>query len=160
MFRILALTLLIVTSAYAEESSETRKAPSTAEEVDTLFGEFWNAGDLEALVSLYEADAVLYGPDGAPVTGHDAIRSTLGAYGVGGPEIEMKVISVARTSDGIALLFNHWTLRGENEDGAPFEVSGRAMEVVRQQEDGSWRFILDHPTAGGTGWTEAAKTEE
>jgi ketosteroid isomerase-like protein len=28
-------------------------------------------------------------------------------------------------------------------------MQGKAMEIVRQQPDGSWRFIIDDPYAGG-----------
>jgi ketosteroid isomerase-like protein len=27
-------------------------------------------------------------------------------------------------------------------------IVGRSAEVVRQQPDGSWRYVLDHPGAG------------
>jgi uncharacterized protein (TIGR02246 family) len=34
-----------------------------------------NAGDVDGLVALYEPDAVLVGPEGQVIRGHDAIRS-------------------------------------------------------------------------------------
>lgn len=160
MIRILVLTLLMVSVAFAQEDTGARKAPSTAEEVDILFGEFWNAGDLEGIVSLYEPDAILIGPDGQPAKGTDAIRETIKLFGIGSSKIEMNVISTTPASDEIVLLFNHWTVTAQNEDGSPLEVSGRAIEMVRRQPDGTWRFLLDHPSAGDVGWTSPSESAE
>lgn len=70
----------------------------------------------------------------------------------------MNVVNLARPSEDLAVLFNHWTIRGTNEDGSALEISGKAMEIVRRQADGTWRFVFDHPVAGdGVGWAKAAE---
>jgi len=34
-------------------------------------------------------------------------------------------------------------------DGQPTAMAGKAIEVVRRQADGTWRFIVDDPWARG-----------
>lgn len=154
---LLSLFILVFAPAFANETGEAPRMPTTPEEVDALFGEFWNAGDAEGLVGLYEPDAVLVGLDGTMARGTEAIRAVVPSFNIGVTKIEMNVVNVARTGEDLAVLFNHWTIRGTNEDGSPLELSGKALEVVRRQADGSWRFVFDHPAAGdGVGWTPPA----
>lgn len=121
-----------------------------------MFGEYWNAANAEGIVSLYEPDAVLVGPDGTMVQGTAAIREAVGTFGLGDSTIDVKVVRIARTGEDLAVLFNQWTLHATHEGGSPLEISGRAMEVVRRQADGTWRFVFDHPVAGdGEGWADA-----
>jgi len=45
----------------------------------------------------------------------------------------------------LALLSNEWTLTGTGADGQPFTHTGRTVEIVRQQADGRWLYVIDHP---------------
>ena len=47
--------------------------------------------------------------------------------------------------EGLALLYNDWRLTVGAEDDLSLERSGRALELVRRQADGSWRFVIDDP---------------
>jgi hypothetical protein len=47
------------------------------EDVDRLFGEYVNAGDLDGLVALYEPNASLVTADAGTLVGHAAIREYL-----------------------------------------------------------------------------------
>ena len=49
--------------------------------------------------------------------------------------------------DRIALLQGEWKLSATRPNGKPVEMSSRTAEVVRQQEDSSWRYIIDHAFA-------------
>jgi uncharacterized protein (TIGR02246 family) len=142
---LIVLGLALLSPAMAEE---IRPMPATPAEVDTFFGKYWNAGDLDGLISLYEADAVLVGQDGTFAAGHEAIRASLEHSGLGQLTIEMNVVQTAGIGEDLAVLFNHWIIRGTGEDGIPFEIPGKAMEVVRRQPDGTWRFAFDHPFVG------------
>jgi len=42
---------------------------------------------------------------------------------------------------------NDWTLSATPPGAPPIERSGKAMEVVRRQPDGSWRVAIDDPFA-------------
>jgi ketosteroid isomerase-like protein len=95
------------------------------EDCDRLFEYYLNAGDLNHLVMLFE-----------PLL---ATR----------PRIKLEVVKVVQTGKDLALVYNDWTLSATGADGNPIERSGKAIEVVRRQPDGSWRFAIDDPTARG-----------
>lgn len=121
---------------------------TSPEDADRLFGEYVNAGDLDSLVGLYESDAVLGQQDGSVVAGHTAIRESLSPLLDARPTISMHVVRVVRAGD-IATLYNDWTVVAKGLDGSSIEMQGKAIEVVRRQSDGTWKFIIDDPWARG-----------
>jgi ketosteroid isomerase-like protein len=60
-----------------------------------------------------------------------------------------EIVKVVRAGDELALVYNDWRMSAERDDGQPVEKAGKAIEVVRRQPDGTWRFILDDPFARG-----------
>jgi len=100
----------------------------------------FNAADVDALVSLYEADAQMVTDDGRVVTGLEAIRSVWSGFAELGGRIAMTTRYAVEQGD-IALLSNVWTFE---MDGAPLASSVTA-EVARRQPGGSWRYFIDNP---------------
>lgn len=125
------------------------RVPMTPEAVDTLFGEHLNAGDLDALTALYESSGTLVVEDGAPRVGHSEIRRYFEGLADAGMTIQLKVVKVIRAGDDLAALYNDWTATLTGPDAEQTEITGRAIEIVRRQADGSWRFIIDDPNARG-----------
>jgi len=119
-------------------------APKAPEDCDRLFGEYATAGDIDGLLSLYEPGASLAAPDGSVAVGHDAIRASLAMFAQSSVRMQMNVVKVVRGGD-LAVLTNEWRATGRAPDGSPLDISGRAIEVVRRQPDGSWRFVVDDP---------------
>ena len=117
------------------------------EEVDQLFVQAFSAGDLEALVALYEPDAVLVPQSGQVVTGREAIRGELQGFLTLCGEFRMELKSVVETGD-LALVRSNWSLVGTAPGGCLVDLSGRGSEVVRRQPDGTWLYIIDNPFAG------------
>ena len=109
-----------------------------------LFVEAFNARDADALVALYEPDAVLVPEPGTTVSGHAAIREALGGFLALKGTIRLDTIRVYE-ADALALLHGQWTLNGTGPDGSPVELQGRSSEVVARQPDGSWLYRLDNP---------------
>ena len=100
----------------------------------------FNAGDVAGLVALYEADAVMMGPDGERVDGLDAIRANwAGLLDMGGRNMALTTVYCIEQGD-LALLRNDYTL-----DFAGEPVSGGTAEVVRRQPDGTWLYVIDNP---------------
>lgn len=100
-----------------------------------------NAEDLEAVMAHYAEDAVLLPPDGAPVTGKQAIepryRSLFRDFDV---ELEMTIDRMG-VSSGWA--WCHGATRGRfsprNEAaGEPRQVSDKYLMVLSFTSDGSW----------------------
>ncbi len=105
-------------------------------QVAESWAEFFNAGDIDGLMSLYEDDAVVPW-EGQSLTG-DALRSFLQGFVDTGGKIRFTG-SVAFQHGDIALIHNAWTLDGDQ----PME--GMTAEIVRKQADGTWRYVVDNP---------------
>lgn len=114
---------------------------------DSIYAEFarcFNRRDMEGLLALYEADAVFVRGPGDHVSGRDAIRDALQGFLDTGGQISFRTRHAVQHGD-IALLSNEYTLKGVDEDGKPFSMSGKTSEVLRRQSDGRWLYIIDHP---------------
>jgi uncharacterized protein (TIGR02246 family) len=119
-------------------------AARNPEEVEKLFVQAFSACDLEAMVALYEPDAVLSPQPNQIVTGREAIREALRGFLSLCGEFRSEVKSVAQAGD-LALVRSEWSLVGTAPGGCPIDISDRGVEVVRRQPDGSWLFIIDNP---------------
>jgi uncharacterized protein (TIGR02246 family) len=124
-------------------------AARTPEECDALFERHLNAGDLDALVALYEPGATLVPTPDEKAVGHAAIREALGAFIAAQAQMRLTVGHVLRAGDDLAMLYDDWSGHYTDADGARIDVAGQAIEVVRRQPDGTWRFAIDDPYARG-----------
>jgi uncharacterized protein (TIGR02246 family) len=133
-----------------ERGKEVDEMPArTPEECDALFGVSINKGDLEGLVALYEPNASMVRQDGTSASGIAAIREGLAEFVAMKPKVTMNVTKVVRAGDDLAVLYNDWSLTAKGQDGSPVAMSGKAMEIVRRQRDGTWLFAVDDPFARG-----------
>jgi uncharacterized protein (TIGR02246 family) len=124
----------------------TARAP---EDVDRLFAENLNSGNVDGVVALYEPRATFVPQDGPPVNGAAQIRAAIASFAAMKPALAMNVTKTVRAGEDLAVLYNDWTMTIAGPDGKPLEMSGRAIEIVRRQADGSWLFALDDPFARG-----------
>lgn len=121
----------------------------TPEDVDRLFAEAFNAGNVEAVVALYEPTSVLIPESGEMARGTAEIRAAITDFAAMKPKMTMGVKQVVRSGDDLAVLYNDWHMTAKGPDGQALERSGRAIEIVRRQADGTWLFALDDPYARG-----------
>ena len=105
------------------------------EDLGRFFVQRANAGDLEGLVALYESDAVLAVPGGAPASGADAIRLALRRFLDGRPTVSGE--------SQPALRFGDLALTSTRFNG------GATAEVARRQPDGTWLWVIDQPRVLG-----------
>jgi len=121
-----------VRSVSADQERERAAQP---EDLGRFFVQRANAGDLEGLVALYEPDAVLAVPGGAPAAGVDAIRQALRRFLDGRPTVSGE--------SQPALRFGDLALTSTRFDG------GATAEVARRQPDGTWLWVIDQPRVLG-----------
>ena len=119
----------------------------TAEDCDHLLGKFLALGDLDAIVGLYEPTACFVNDTREKAVGHDAIRASFRDFAAAKPKLTAKIVLSAPNGDDLVLLYNDWTLEMTGPDGKPLTVTGKAIEAVRRQPDGTWRFAIDDPFA-------------
>jgi uncharacterized protein (TIGR02246 family) len=114
------------------------------EEVDQLFARAFSAGDLEAMVALYEPGATFVPRSGNPVTGRDAIREALRGFLNLCGELQTEVRSVVPAGD-LALLRSEWSLKGTAPGGCLLDLPGRGVKVLRRQPEGNWLYVIHNP---------------
>lgn len=105
-------------------------------------------GDLEGALALYEPAATFAPRPGSQVTGVEAIRPALEQFIALKPTMTGTIEKVLEADD-VALVVNRWSLSGTGPDGAPIEMTGVSSDVMRRQDDGSWRILVDDPWGGG-----------
>jgi enoyl-CoA hydratase len=119
------------------------------EDLSRLFAERASAGDLEGLLELYEAGAVLVGPDGEARAGGESIRAQLEGLLAMAPQVEAGE-SRALLAGDIALLSNRWRMTfGTGQGNGQTGFEGTSAEVARRQPDGFWRYAIDDPASMG-----------
>jgi len=127
-------------------------AATAPEQMHGLFEQAFNAGDLEALMELYESDAALIPQPGTVVEGTAAIRDALRWFLDRRGEITLDTKLVVRVGD-LAFLTNRWSLTGGTmPDGSPAQLGATTAEVARRQRDGTWLYVIDNA------WGDQAST--
>ena len=102
------------------------------EDLDRLFLERANAGDVDGVVDLYEPGAVLAFPPGRLATGLQAIREVYTDLLASRPRLTGEIRPAVRNGD-IAITS---TVRAGNA----------TVEVARRQPDGTWLWLIDQPS--------------
>lgn len=128
-------------------SESSRQPPdgkhATPERLHADFQDAFNRHDLEAVLLLYEPDAVLVRPDGV-AEGALAIREAYRAVFAFHPRLTLETVRVHRSGD-LAVLYGRWSWVGVRPDGDGVQNRGSSVEVVRRQADGRWLFVIDNP---------------
>ncbi len=107
------------------------------------FERAFNAGDLDALVDLYEPDAALIPQPGTVVHGKDEIGPALQQFLDLGGTISLETKEVIEVGD-LAYLANRWSLTGTGPDGSALDMGALTAEVARRQPDGTWLYVIDN----------------
>ena len=114
------------------------------EQIHDLFERAFNAGDIEALIALYEPDAALIPQPGTVAEGTAAIRDSLRWFLDRGGRITLDTKLVVTVGD-LAYLANRWSLTGGTmPDGSPAQLGATTAEVARRQPDGTWLYVIDN----------------
>ena len=103
-----------------------------------------NTGDLDSLMTLYEADACFASQPGQPAKSPKSVRQSLRSFIDLKGKLDLKVKRVLQASD-LALVTTEWSLSGTGPDGNPVNMATRSADVLRYQADGTWRFVIDNP---------------
>ena len=100
-------------------------------DLEKLFIQRANAGDVEGLVALYETDATLVCDDGEVMTGLEQIREFLVRFLAGRPRLVLGTQAPALRSGDLALTSSR------TADG------NVTAEIARRQPDGTWLWAVD-----------------
>ena len=112
------------------------------EEICSLFQRFMRQGDIDAVLSLYDPDAVFLNQRGELKKGTEALRQELAPFAASSATFEFSVKQVIQSGD-IALM--HTRLNVSSTE----HMSVYAIEVARRQPDGTWRWVIGDPFTVG-----------
>lgn len=117
------------------------------DDMHPAISEAYNAGDLEALLALYEPGAAFVIKPGRVTQGPAELRAALQRL----IEARGRLTIHPQTfipSDDLVLALGTFTHAGRRRDGTPFELSSRFADVLRRQPDGRWLIAVDNGFAG------------
>lgn len=116
----------------------------TPKELLSSYVEKFNLRNVSSLMNMYEPDACFVVQPTQVVTGIENIRQNLQSFIDMNGKLETKVTGVIQTSN-LALVNIEWSFNGTGPDGNPINVAGKAVDLLRQQQDGTWRILIDNP---------------
>jgi ketosteroid isomerase-like protein len=117
---------------------------TTPEEVLHSIVEGINTGNLKSLMTLYETGACFATQPGQLAKNSESISQSLRGFIDLKGKLDLKVKRVLQASD-LALVTTEWSFNGTGSEGNPVNISSKSADVLRQQADGTWRFVIDNP---------------
>lgn len=125
-------------------NTETTVATSPAHLME-LFARRAAVGDVDAVMDLYETDAVFEPQFGVALAGHDQIRPAIAEFLTLKPQITFTGEPDIVVTGDIALVSNVWAMSAVAPDGSAVADGGTSADVVRRQANGSWKILIDQP---------------
>ena len=119
-------------------------SPNKPEDWPRLFEQYFNAGDLEAVVALYEPEARFVVGSGETVVGRDRIRRALAEMIDTKTRLQSRVVKAVTVGD-IALLYTDFEGTTVDPSGKTVDIRHNAIEILRRQANGDWKLIVGDP---------------
>lgn len=113
-------------------------------DVIVRMGRNYNAGDISAVMTAYEADPLVRFMPGVSTQGGEAVRQAFEISLAAAPAFTFGGHDVLVAGD-IALHLTPWTMAATGPDGKLMVQSGLSIAVLRRQPDGAWLMVIDNP---------------
>jgi ketosteroid isomerase-like protein len=112
------------------------------EQICHLFKQYMAGGDIEALLSIYDPEAVFLNKSGEVKHGRQGLREELAPLASAKAIFDFSIKQIIQSGD-IALMHTQWTV------SSPQPMSAYAIEVARRQPDGAWCWLIGDPFTVG-----------
>ncbi len=112
------------------------------EQICQLFKQHMAEGDIEALLSIYDPEAVFLNRSGEVKQGRQGLREELAPLALARAVFDFSIKQIIQSGD-TALMHSMWTVT------SPQTISAYAIEVARRQPDGSWCWLIGDPFTVG-----------
>ena len=142
--RPLILALLFSSVSFATAWA----APAGVQAVDEAWRKAITANDLDGIMAVYAADAVMWLPDAPEAKGHEAIRKSFAALLAANTVTAVTFANTHyHTSGDLSVGWGDFTLSlSPKAGGNPVTMSGR-FSVIARNENGKWVYVVDHASA-------------
>ena len=111
-------------------------------EICCLFQQYMAEGDIESLLSLYDAEAVFLNESGELSKSKQGLRHELAPLAAAKAVFDFSIEQVIQSGD-IALMHTKWKM------SSPQQMSVYAIEVAPRQPDGTWCWLIGDPFTVG-----------
>ena len=118
--------------------------PKKPEDWPRVFEQHLNAGDLDAVTTLYEPEARFVTKSGETLIGRDRIRKVLSGMIEAKARLHSRVVKAVTVGD-IAQLYTDFEGSMNDDSGKRVAIRHQAIEVLRRQVDGTWKLIVGDP---------------
>lgn len=115
---------------------------NTPHEICRLFQQYIGDGDVDAVLGLYDEEAVFLKRSAEVTEGRQGLREELASLAAAKPRFEFDVRQVVQAGD-MALMHTRWQV------SHPEPATVHAIEVARRQADGTWRWLIGDPFTVG-----------
>lgn len=112
------------------------------EEICRLFQHYMAEGDIDAVLSVYDREAVFLNQSGEITKDRQGLRQELAPFAAMKARFDFNIKQVIQTGD-IALMHTEWKVSG------PQPMTVYAIEVARRQPDGTWCWLIGDPYTVG-----------
>jgi ketosteroid isomerase-like protein len=112
------------------------------EEICRLFQQYMSEGDIDAVLSVYDPEAVFLNQTGEVKKKGEPLKQELAPLAAMKAVFEFNIKQVVQAGD-IALMHTQWKV------SSPEPMSVYAIEVARRQRDGTWRWLIGDPFTVG-----------
>lgn len=113
--------------------------PKKAEDVHVTLAAAFNSGDVSTVLNMYDYNGIIVPEPGKPVSGkenfEEAIKGILSIKG----KMEIKTVYCLQTGN-LAVGRSEWSIR----EGNDVKISSKGIELMKQQNDGTWKVVIDH----------------
>ncbi len=113
--------------------------PKRAEDAHATLAAAFNTGDVDIVMSMYDTNGIIVPEPGKPVSGKEKFKDSIKAILAIKGKMEIKTVYCLQTGN-IAVGRSEWNIT----DGDEVKISAKGVEVMKQQEDGTWKIAIDH----------------
>jgi len=124
-----------------KERGSNKMLAKSPEEICRLFRQYMAEGDIDAVFSLYDPEAVFLNQSRELRKG-EGLKQELASFAAMKTSFDFNIKQVIASGD-IALIHTEWKV------SSPQPMSVYALEVARRQPDGTWRWLIGDPFTVG-----------